>query len=102
MKFSLPEADVYVPDGGDADVALVRTTHLCVAAHQDDIEIMAYAGIAECFAREDRHFTGVVVTDGAGSPRSGRYAGFSDAEMQRVRREEQRQAADIGHYNLQL
>lgn len=102
MKFSRPEADVFVPDGTAADTALARTTHLCIAAHQDDIEIMAYAGIADCFNRDDRHFTGVVVTNGAGSPRSGRYASLTDADMQRVRREEQRRAAEIGRYNLQL
>ena len=35
---------------------------------------MAYHGIAECFGRADRWFTGVVVTNGAGSPRAGIYA----------------------------
>lgn len=103
MNFSRPDADVFVPMGEVSPAqALACTTHLCVAAHQDDIEIMAYAGIAECFGRVDRHFTGVVVTNGAGSPRAGRYAAMTDAEMQRVRREEQRQAARIGKYGLQL
>lgn len=102
MKLFHPDADVLAPDGTDVDAALARTTHLCVAAHQDDIEIMAYAGIADCYGRADRHFTGVVVTDGAGAPRSGRYAAMSDAELRRVRREEQRRAATLGRYNLQL
>jgi LmbE family N-acetylglucosaminyl deacetylase len=84
------------------ETALARTTHLCVAAHQDDIEIMAHAGIATCYGRTNAHFTGVVVTDGAGSPRSGRYANFSDAQMREVRRDEQRRAALLGKYNLQL
>jgi LmbE family N-acetylglucosaminyl deacetylase len=103
MKFSRPDADIYVPAGDvTPDEALARTTHLCVAAHQDDIEIMAYAGVAECLDHTDRHFTGVVVTNGAGSPRTGRFAGITDAEMQDVRRQEQRDAARIGRYNLQL
>lgn len=102
MKFSRAESDIFVPDGTAADAALARTTHLCVAAHQDDIEIMAHEGIAACYDRTDRHFTGVVVTNGAGSPRSGKYATMSDADMQIVRREEQRQAATLGRYNLQL
>lgn len=103
MKFSRPDADVFVPSSGISPAqALARTTHLCVAAHQDDIEIMAFAGIAECYSRDDRHFTGVVVTNGAGSPRSGRYASMTDADMLQVRREEQRQAARIGKYSLQL
>jgi LmbE family N-acetylglucosaminyl deacetylase len=102
MNFSRPDADVFVPGGGSPKEALARTTHLCVAAHQDDIEIMACAGIAECYESTGRFFTGVVVTDGAGSPRAGRFAACSDAEMRGIRREEQRRAAAVGKYNLQL
>lgn len=102
MKFSQPQADVYVPSGIDPAAALARTTHLCVAAHQDDIEIMAYHGIAECQGRDDRWFSGVVVTNGAGSPRTGRYARISDEEMQVVRRREQRRAARLGGYSIQI
>jgi LmbE family N-acetylglucosaminyl deacetylase len=85
-----------------AEAALARTTHLCVIAHQDDIEINAYPGVAECVGRSDRFFTGVVVTNGAGSPRTGKFAAFTDAQMQEVRREEQRAAARLGKYNLQI
>lgn len=102
MQFHNPGADVFVPDGLELSAALARTTHLCLAAHQDDIEIMAYHGIAECFGRSDRWFTGVVLTSGAGSPRSGIYAGYSDEQMQQVRRQEQRKAATIGEYGCQV
>ena len=103
MKFSHPAADVYVPDSAlDPAAALARTTHLCVAAHQDDIEIMAYHGIAACFGQACQWFSGVVVTNGAGSPRSGVYAGHTDAEMQAVRVREQRKAAVVGEYSIQL
>jgi LmbE family N-acetylglucosaminyl deacetylase len=102
MTFSQPAADCCVPDGADAAAALARTTHLCVAAHQDDIEIMAQSAIDDCYGSADRFFTGVVVTNGAGSPRAGPYADRSDAEMQGLRREEQRQAARLGKYGLQL
>jgi LmbE family N-acetylglucosaminyl deacetylase len=102
MKFSQPQADVYAPDGTPPEPALARTTHLCLGAHQDDIEIMAQAGISDCYGSTSRFFTGVVVTDGAGAPRSGRYAALSDAQMKDVRREEQRAAAALGKYNLQL
>lgn len=102
LSFSLGKSDVFVPDGGDAAAALARTTHLCVAAHQDDIEIMAHAGIAECYRASASFFTGVVATDGAGAPRAGRYASYTDEQMQQVRKEEQREAARIGAYNLQL
>jgi LmbE family N-acetylglucosaminyl deacetylase len=95
-------AEVYVPDGSPAHVALSRTTHLCVAAHQDDIEIMAYHGILECFGRPDRGFAGVTLTSGAGSPRDGLYARYTDEEMQVVRRKEQKKAAFIGEYSAHV
>jgi LmbE family N-acetylglucosaminyl deacetylase len=102
MKFSRVEADVFVPNGSDAAQALTRTTHLCVIAHQDDIEINAYPAVAACQGRADRFFTGVVMTNGAGSSRTGKFAQVTDAEMQVIRREEQRRAAVLGNYNLQL
>jgi LmbE family N-acetylglucosaminyl deacetylase len=103
MKFSHPQADVFVPAADlTPEAALARTTHLAVVAHQDDIEIMAYHGIAECFGRSDRWFSGVVVTNGAGSPRTGLYADHTDAEMLAVRRREQRKAAYVGEYSIQL
>ena len=102
MEFHNPQADLFVPDGLDTTAALARTTHLCVAAHQDDIEIMAYHGIAECFGRGDRWFAGVVVTNGAGSPRAGIYGEFTDQEMQKVRMREQRKAAYVGDYGCQV
>ena len=103
MKFSHPAADIFVPDASlTPEAALARTTHLCVAAHQDDIEIMAYHGIAECFGQADKKFSGVVVTNGAGSPRSGIYGNYTDEQMQAVRFQEQRKAALVGDYSIQL
>lgn len=102
MIFSRGEADVYAGGGGEPVAALQRTTHLAIAAHQDDLEIFAYHGIAECFDREDRNFTGVVVTDGSGSPRSGPFAGMTDEQMRAVRRDEQRRAAEVGRYGLMI
>jgi LmbE family N-acetylglucosaminyl deacetylase len=63
---------------------------------------MAYHGIAECFGRDDQWFTGVVVTNGAGSPRAGIYAHYTDDEMQKVRLREQRKAAHVGEYACQI
>jgi LmbE family N-acetylglucosaminyl deacetylase len=102
MRLNNPKADLFVPDGTKVPAALRRTTHLCIASHQDDIEIMAQHGISECFMRRDRWFSGVVVTDGAGSPRAGLYAGYSDKRMRQVRRLEQRKAAYIGGYSIQI
>jgi len=98
VKFNLDTAEVFVPDGIPAEEALLRTTHLCIGAHQDDIEIMAPQPIIECYQRADKWFTGVVVTDGRGSPRDGMYADYSDEEMHLVRRKEQRKAAVVGEY----
>jgi LmbE family N-acetylglucosaminyl deacetylase len=107
MKLSRPDADILVPASGPSAglapaAALARTTHLCVIAHQDDIEINAYPAVAECFEQPGKFFTGVVMTNGAGSARTGKFAHVTDAEMQLIRRDEQRRAAEIGKYNLQL
>jgi LmbE family N-acetylglucosaminyl deacetylase len=98
--FSQPGADVFVPDGASVDMALARTTHLGLAAHADDLEFFAWPGIDACFGRTDQWFTGIIVTDGAGSPRSGHYARYNAAEMIEVRRIEQRAAAVLGEYSV--
>src|SRR5512139_3520749 len=102
MKFHLDTAEIYVSDGEPVERALARTTHLCLAAHQDDIEIMAVQPILECFQQKDKWFTGVVVTDGRGSPRDSLYKGYSDEEMRLVRFKEQRKAAFVGEYAAQV
>lgn len=102
MKFHLETAEVYVPDGEPVEKALSRTTHLCFAAHQDDIEIMAAQPILECFQQKDKWFTGVVVTDGRGSPRDDLYKEYTDDDMRLVRFKEQRKAAFVGEYSAQV
>ena len=102
MKFHLDTAEVYIPDNVPMEQALARTTHLCFAAHQDDIEIMAAQPIIECFQQEDKWFTGVVVTDGRGSPRDSLYQDYTDDEMRLVRFKEQRKAAIIGEFAAQI
>ena len=102
MKFNSDSAEIFVPDGLSSEAALARTTHMAISAHQDDIEIMAAGPIVECFQKTDRWFTGVVVTDGRGSPRDGLYANFSDEEMHAVRFKEQRKAALVGEYAAQV
>ncbi|NLT43350.1 MAG: PIG-L family deacetylase, partial [Anaerolineae bacterium] len=99
MKFHLPTAQSFVPDGVPLEQALARTTYLGVSAHQDDIEIMAAKPILECYAQPDRWFTGVVVGDGRGSPRADLYADYSDDAMQAVRITEQKKAAYVGDYS---
>ncbi len=101
MKLNMPTAEIFVPDGKEVGEALARTTHLCIAAHQDDIEIMANHGVLQGFGVADKWFTGVVVTNGAGSPRDDVYASFTDEDMQKVRKIEQKKAAYIGDYSAQ-
>jgi LmbE family N-acetylglucosaminyl deacetylase len=102
MKFHLPSAEVYIPDGAALPGALERTTHLAISAHQDDLEIMAAGAILECFQNPQKWFTGAVVTDGRGSPRSGIYEQYTDDQMVAIRRTEQRKAALIGDYAAQF
>ena len=102
MRLHMDTAEIYVPDGLSGEEALERTTHLGIGAHQDDLEIMALHGILACFRREDQWFSGVVVTDGSGSPRDGVYLDYSDKQMQSVRRTEQKKAAVVGEYAAQV
>ncbi len=101
IKLTMPGAEIFVPDSKPVIDALARTTHLCIAAHHDDIEIMAYHGVLQGFGTADKWFTGVVVTNGAGSPRDDVYADYSNADMQNIRRIEQKKAAFIGDYSAQ-
>ena len=87
MQFNKPNATLFIPDGKPYQEAISRTTVMGIGAHQDDLEIMSYQGILECFGREDAWYFGVVVTNGAGSPRNGLYEAYTDEDMQRIRRE---------------
>lgn len=102
MKLHNPTAEIHIPDSAPQPTALERITHLGIGAHQDDLEFMAFHGILECFARDDRWFGGVICTNGAGSSRTGPYGNFTDAEMMRVRRKEQETAAAIGGYGAMI
>ena len=102
MQLHLATSDIFIPDGFPLEEALVRTTHMAISAHQDDIEIMAAAPILECYQQPDRWFTGVVVSDGRGSPRDGLYKDYDDEAMRLVRFKEQRKAAFTGEYAAQV
>ena len=102
MQFKLESAQLYIPDDLAVEPALARTTHMAVGAHQDDLEIMAIDGILQCFQQDNKWFTGVVVTDGRGSSRTGLYADYTDDQMQQVRIKEQIKAAVIGEYAAQI
>jgi len=98
MKLSEASAEIWVPDGLSEEAALQRTTHMSIAAHQDDVEIMALEGILAGFGSSEKWFTAVIVTNGAGSPRDGIYGKYTDDQMQAVRKFEQKKAAFVGEY----
>lgn len=98
MKLNKKTAEFFIPDQTNIDEAIKRTTHMSIAAHQDDIEIMAYDGILKCFGKDDQWFFGVVVTNGSGSARDSIYKDYTDQEMIEVRRLEQKKAAYIGEF----
>lgn len=99
MKLN-PKADLFIPDGTPLPEAVARTTHLGIGAHQDDLEFMAYHGIAECYHRRDRWFGGVIVTDGKGSSRAGPYKDWTDEQVAAERVEEQHRAAALGEFSF--
>jgi LmbE family N-acetylglucosaminyl deacetylase len=100
MLLSHPEADLFIPDIARLPEAASRTSHLGIMAHQDDLEISAYHGIAACFDKPDLWFGGVIMTNGAGCPRGGHFANHTDVQMREVRAEEQRKAAAIGQFSF--
>lgn len=100
MKFSQPHHDLFIPDACHKDKAHSRTTHLGIGAHQDDLEFMALHGILQCFQKEEKWFSGITCTDGAGSSRAGPYADYSDDEMKAIRVKEQKTAASIGQFGF--
>lgn len=101
-EFNHPGSELFIPDDTPQTQALSRTTHLGIGAHADDLEGIAIEGILECYRKPDRWFCGVVVTDGAGSPRSGPFEDVTEQEMIAIRKSEQKSAAQLGEYGAQI
>src|SRR5688500_594186 len=78
LKLSRPNAEVFIPDGTPWEAACARITHLVVAAHADDVEIMAWDAVLQAGG-----LAAVIVTDGRDSY---------------TRLLEQKRAASLGHY----
>ncbi|MEN6301553.1 MAG: PIG-L family deacetylase [Armatimonadia bacterium] len=98
MQLKNSGAQLFVPDGTEAGAAIARTTEMAIMAHQDDIGIGAMYGILQCFGKTDAWFSGMCVTNGAGSPRDDLYADYTDEQMRLVRAEEEKKAAFVGEY----
>jgi LmbE family N-acetylglucosaminyl deacetylase len=45
LTLSRPAAEVFIPDGTPWEAAAARVTHLVVAAHADDVELMAWHAV---------------------------------------------------------
>ena len=93
-------ADLFIPDAVVAPEAYARCSHLGIGAHQDDLEFMAFHGISTCYGHDGLWFGGITCTDRAGSSRAGKYAQTTDEEMQSIRADEQRAAAELGRYSF--
>lgn len=78
LKLSRPAAEVFIPDGTSWEAACARVTHLVVAAHADDVEIMAWHALLHA-----ERLAAVIVTDGRDST---------------TRLVEQKRAASLGRY----
>jgi LmbE family N-acetylglucosaminyl deacetylase len=77
-----------------------NTKHLLIiATHQDDAEFMGYGVIAKAYKSKEYSVDVIIVSDGAGSPRTGAYANYTDEMMMEARYEEQKRAAKIGQYS---
>lgn len=89
---------LFIPGAKSPESVLKRVTHIGIAAHQDDLEIMALDGILKGYRGGRHSFFGVVVTDGAGSTRNAAQAKLSGAAFSEARDREQVRAARIGRY----
>ena len=82
LKLSRPAGEVFIPDGSSWEAACARVTHLVVAAHADDVEIMAWHAVLHAQA-----LAAVIVTDGGD---------------RRTRLLEQKRAASRGNYAVMI
>lgn len=100
MKLHHDHASIFVPDQENLPGAVERTTHLGIGAHQDDLEIMAFHGIGECYGKPDKWFGGITCTNGKNRPRTGKWSELSGGEIGLMRKNEQDAAAALGNYGF--
>lgn len=79
LTLSRPAAVVFIPDGSSWESAFARVTHLVVAAHADDVELMAWHAVLHA-----QGLAAVIVTGGG--------------ELRDTRLQEQKRAASQGNY----
>lgn len=98
----IDQARIWTRDGLPLDKALARTTHLGIGAHQDDLEFMAFEGIALCHGKSHLGFAGVTCTDGRGSARKAGLKETTPDSLASMRSREQEEAARIGKYTAMI
>jgi len=102
MDFGYSKTRCFVPDGAETARALKRCSHMGIGAHQDDLEIMAFHGVLECFDNPDNWFCGVTCTEGTGGPRKPEFSRLSPEDVGALRNEEQDKAAKLGRYGAMI
>jgi LmbE family N-acetylglucosaminyl deacetylase len=90
----------YAPTSTTKKDVLNKSSSLVIVAHQDDIEIAAANLIAALRHSNEQYVTGIVTTDGARAPRSGKYADYTDPQMAAERIVEQNKAAELGNFGV--
>src|SRR5258706_6957896 len=83
LKLSRPAGEVFIPDGSAWETAAARVTRLVVAAHADDVELMAWHAVLHA-----EELAAVIVTGGD--------------ELRDTRLLEQKRAASPGNYAMVL
>jgi len=96
MTFNNPGFDLFFPCEGSNLENLTGYVEIGIVAHQDDLEMVAYPGILECYKNKNKRFGGVVCTNGI--PESSE----SDNNIKKIRDTEQKKAAEIGDYEFVL
>ncbi len=91
----LKKGFIYVPKNANKG----KVKYMCIAAHPDDVEIMAYHGILRGYRSKKYSFVAVVSADGANSARKGPYKDYTNDMMKETRIKEQEAAGEAGHYN---
>ena len=98
MKFHNPSASIVFPksDQPSVNTQSIQSRILGIGAHQDDLEFMCFHGILE--GRKQGGFTGLILSNGAGSSRGEAFTHLSEEEFCEVRKQEQIQAANLAGY----
>lgn len=98
----IERARIWTRDGLPLGEALAATTHLGIGAHHDDLEFMAFEGIALCHGKANLGFAGITCTDGRGSARKDALKETTAESLAAMRIREQEEAARIGKYTTMI